>query len=257
MKTMTAIPIAIALATPAAAQTAIGLTGDRTLAMIDTATATVTGTLEVAGTDRLLGIDMRPSDGKLYAVTADHRIVTVDTTSGALTEVARMDVMLPVGDMPVIVDFNPAADKLRFMTGTVNHRVDPGTGKVTVDGPLAYEPGDMHAGETPMIVAAAYSNSHGKPEKTAMYDIDATIVALIRQTVPNDGTLKAVGKLGIDPAASYAFDIATTADGAHTAWLAADTMLHTVDLETGKVSASWPLTGATGALRDLTVMPAM
>lgn len=257
MKTMTAIPIAIALATPAAAQTAIGLTGDRTLAMIDTATATVTGTLEVAGTDRLLGIDMRPSDGKLYAVTADHRIVTIDTASGALAEVARMDVMLPAGDAPVIVDFNPVADKMRFMSGTVNHRVDPATGKVTVDGPLAFETGDMHAGETPMIVAAAYTNSFGKPEKTAMYDIDAGVVALVRQTSPNDGTLTEVGKLGIDPAATYAFDVATAADGSNTAWLAADAMLHTVDLETGRISASWPMTGATGALRDLTVMPAM
>lgn len=257
MKILTATLFAAAIGAPAGAQTAIGLIGDRTLAMIDTGTATVTGMMEVAGVDRILGIDMRPSDGKLYAVTADHRIVTIDIASGAMADVSRMDVMLPVGDMPVIVDFNPAADKLRFMTGTVNHRVDPGTGKVTVDGPLAFEAGDMHEGEMPMIAAAAYTNSFGKPEKTAMYDLDATIVGLVRQTKPNDGVLKAVGKLGIAPTASYAFDIATAADGTNTAWLATDTALHTVDLETGKVSGSWPLNGATGAVRDLTVMPAM
>ena len=60
------------------------------------------------------------------------------------------------------------------MTGTTNHRVNVETGEVTVDGGLAFEANDMHAGEAPAIVAAAYINSYGKPETTAMFDIDAT-----------------------------------------------------------------------------------
>ena len=118
-------------------------------------TATVTGKAEAQGVDRLLGFDVRPSSGKLIGVTDAHAIVEIDPMTGATTEVAKMDVMLPATDGAVIVDFNPAADKLRFMTGTTNHRVDPDSGKVTVDGALAYQEGDMHAGEAPMIVAGS------------------------------------------------------------------------------------------------------
>ena len=66
-----------------------------------------------------------------------------------------------------------------------------------------------------------------------MFNIDATIGALIKQTKPNDGTLAAIGKLGIDGAApNFAFDIQTTEDGTNTAWLANGTKLYTVNLET-------------------------
>jgi hypothetical protein len=169
-----------------------------------------------------------------------------------------MDKMLTLADAPVVVDFNPAADRLRFMTGTTNHRVHPDTGAVTVDGALAFEDGDMHKGETPNIVAAAYTNSTGKPEKTAMYNIDATIGALIQQTKPNDGTLKAIGKLGLkEMPANYAFDIQGEEGGKNTAYLAAGKMLYTVDLETGAATEIGSITGAEGELRDITVLPAM
>jgi hypothetical protein len=254
---LTALLLTTACATPALAETAIGLTGDKTLVMIDTTTATVTGTLEVTGADRLLGIDYRPGNMTLVGVTADHVIVTIDPATGVATEVAKMNTMLPSSDGPVVVDFNPMADRLRFMSGTTNHRVNPDTGEVTVDGALAYIAGDMHAGEAPNIVAAAYINSYGKPEATGMYDIDATISALIKQAPPNDGALAAVGKLGVTLEGPIGFDIATTADGTNTAWLAAMGGLHTVDLATGAVTQSWTITGTDQPLRDLTIMPAM
>ena len=257
MRILATAALVAATALPAAAETAVALTGDRTLLWIDTATAAVTGQVEVQGVDRLLGIDYRPGDKTVVGVTADHKIVVIDHMTGATTEKAVMTVMLPSGDSPVIVDFNPAADRLRFMTGTTNHRVNPDTGEVTVDGSLAYVAEDMHAGEAPNIVAAAYTNSYGKPEKTAMFNIDATISGLIQQTAPNDGSLAAIGKLGATLDGPVGFDIATTADGINTAWLAANGALHSVDLATGAVTASWPVTGTDQAIRDLTILPAM
>ena len=156
----------------AMAAPAVGLVGDRTLVMFDTETLEVSGSMDVSGVDSLLGIDLRPSNGVLVGVTPDMGIVSIDTASGEATEMATMDTPLPVADMPVIVDFNPAADKLRFMTGTTNHRVDVDSGAVTVDGSLDWQEGDMHVGEAPAIVAAAYINSYGKPEATKMYDIE-------------------------------------------------------------------------------------
>lgn len=60
----------------AAAATGVGLTDDRTLVMFDTETLEVTGTMDVEGVDRLLGIDLRPSNNTLVGVTDDMRIVT-------------------------------------------------------------------------------------------------------------------------------------------------------------------------------------
>lgn len=258
---LTLIPLLAATgahAESAAGLTAIGLSGDKTLHQIDATTAAVKASMEVEGVTKLLGIDLRPATGQLIGVTDAYEIVEINPMTGAATVISTMDKPLPVeGDAQVIVDFNPAANKLRFMSGTTNHRVDIETGAVTVDGNLAFEAADMHAGEAPAIVAAAYTNSFGKPEKTAMFNIDSTIVALIQQTSPNDGTLNAIGKLGIDGSDSYAFDIATDAEGTNTAWLVAGGKMHTVSLEDGSVQNSWDITGADGvALRDITFLTA-
>lgn len=248
----------VATATAAVSAPVLGLTGDKTLVMFDTEKPAVIKSMDVTGVDKLVGIDFRPGNKTVIGVTPDHRIVTINLETGAATDLAKMDKMLTLTEAPVVVDFNPMADRLRFMTGTTNHRVHPDTGAVTVDGALAYEDGDMHKGETPDIVAAAYTNSIGKPEKTAMYNIDATIGALVQQTKPNDGTLKAIGKLGLkENPASYAFDIHGEDGGKNTAYLAAGATLYTVNLETGAATEVGPITGADNGLRDITVLPKM
>jgi hypothetical protein len=177
-------------ASAAAAEMAVGLIGDNTLVMIDGAKPAISKTMKVDGVKKLLGIDVRPSNKMLYGVSEDGTIVTIDTKTGKASKVSKLDKMLPENVAGAIVDFNPAADKLRFMgTDGTNLRADDDSGKETTDGSLAFEDGDMHKGEKHNVVAAAISNSFGKPEKTAMYDIDATIGALIQQNKPNDGTL--------------------------------------------------------------------
>lgn len=243
----------LAVAGAAIAAPAVALTGDKTVVMFDTETLAVAGTMDVTGVDRLVGIDVRPADKMLYGVAADGSIVTIDTASGAATTKSTLSENLPEG-VDAIVDFNPVADRLRYMgTDGTNLRVNVDDGMVTVDGSLAYDAADMHAGETPAIVAAAYTNSVGKPEATAMYDIDATIVALIQQAPPNDGVLKAIGKLGIDGADNYAFDIAATAELANTAYLVAGSTLHTVALDTGAATAVGDL-AIEGTIRDIAVL---
>jgi Domain of unknown function (DUF4394) len=237
---------------------AVGLVGDKTLVMFDTETLAVSGTMDVKGVDSLLGLDLRPSNNTLVGVTPDMRIVSIDPATGDTTEMSTMDTPLPVTDQPVIVDFNPMADKLRFMTGTTNHRVDVDSGAVTVDGSLDWKSDDMHAGETPAIAAAAYINSYGKPESTAMFDIDSTIVAVIQQVSPNDGTLGAIGKLGLEaPEANYAFDIQTTAEMENMAWLINGNMLYSVDLKTGAATGAGMIEGLDGMIRDVAILPAM
>lgn len=248
----------VALAADHSGQMAIGLTGDRTLHQIDLASATVKASMEVEGVTRLLGIDLRPGTGQLIGVTDSFDIIAIDPMTGAVTPVSTMNTPLPVtGETPVIVDFNPMADRLRFMAGTVNHRVNVDTGEVTVDGALAYDPADANAGAAPAIVAAAYINAFGKPDATAMFNIDSGLGALIQQTSPNDGVMVTIGSLGIEASASYAFDVATDAAGTNTAWLVTADKLHILSLETGAVLESRDLQGTGGALlRDITVMTA-
>jgi len=237
----------------AAASPAIGLTGDKTLVMFDTETLAVSGSMDITGVDRLHGIDIRPADGMLYGVTGDGKVVTIDTASGAATEKSTLSETLPDG-VSASVDFNPVADRLRIVgSDGTNLRANVDDGAVTVDGKLAYDAADMHAGEAPNIVAVAYTNSVGKPEKTAMYDIDATIAGLIQQAPPNDGVLKAIGKLGVTGAETYALDIAATADLQNTAWLVAGKTLHTVDLATGATTPVGDIEA--DPLRDLAILP--
>ncbi len=246
----------IAYAGAAAAAPVIGLSGDRTLVWFDTDKPEISRSVDVDGVERLAGIDVRPGDGKLYGLAADGTLVTIDLETGAATAGAKLTTMLPDG-VTASVDFNPAADRLRVMgSDGTNLRIHPDTGETTVDGSLNFEAGDQMAEMTPNIVATAYINSYGKPEKTAMYDIDAA-GTFIQQTKPNDGVLKTIGKLGMEGADTFAFDIQTTADGANTAWLAAGGSLYTVNLETGAAEKKGDITGAVSALRDIAILPAM
>lgn len=243
------------LALSAHAAPIVGLSGDKTLVWFDSEKPEVSKTVEVTGVDRLLGIDVRPGDGKLYGVASDGTIVTIDLESGAATAGAKLSATLPDG-VSASVDFNPAADKLRIMgSDGTNLRAHPDTGEVTTDGALNFEAGDANAEAKPDIVATAYINSYGKPEKTAMYDIAAD-GTFIQQTKPNDGTLKTIGALGVT-GDTFAFDVQTTADGTNTAWLVAGGALHTVNLETGAATKVADVTGAPDPLRDIAILPSM
>ncbi len=246
---------AVAAASSTFAAPVVGLVGDKTLVMFDTDKPEVSKTMDVTGVDKLLGIDLRPGDNKLYGVSADGTIVTIDAM-GAATAGAKLSTMLPDG-VSASVDFNPMADRLRIMgSDGTNLRAHPDTGEVTVDGKLAFEDGDKSAGAAPNVVATAYINSFGKPEKTAMYDINGD-GTFLQQTKPNDGTLKTIGALGVDGGGTYAFDVQTTADGTNTAWLVAAGGLYKVDIATGAATKAADITGTDQPIRDIAVLPAM
>jgi hypothetical protein len=247
-------------ALPAAgfADTALALTGDRTLLMIDTVTGAVTATLEVQGVTRLLGIDYRPGNRTVIGVTDAQAIVVIDPATGGTTRLSTLATILAISDgAPVIVDVNPAADRLRFRSGVVNHRVNMDTGEVTVDGALHWQSGDANAATALMKGAAAYTNSFGKPEKTAMFNIDTGLSSLVQQVKPNDGTNATIGALGVTLNGPVAMDVVTTAGGSNTAWLVANGALHTLDTATGAVLSVVTITDAATAIRDIAVLPAM
>ena len=256
-RTLFAATTALLLTSAAAnaAQVAALIGGD-TIAMVDTAEKKATGTVKVSGINGMLvGIDVRPADGMLYGLVDDGTVVTI-AKDGKATMKSKLDTMLTKG-VTATVDFNPVADRLRVMgSDGMSLRANVDDGKVTKDGSLKFAEADMHKGETPMIVAGAYTNSMKGAKETALYDVDATIGALIKQAPPNDGVLNAVGKFGIK-ADSYAFDISTAADGKNSAWLMAGDTLYSVDLATGKATAAGKIAGVSGKVHDIAALPAM
>ena len=258
IKSMLAASAALLVTTAAApAAEVAALWGDNTISIVDTSQKKVVKTWSITGVNgKVLGIDVRPADGMLYAVGADGGIYTVDLKTGKATMKSKLDQMLAAGSWAT-VDFNPVADRLRLMShdGT-NLRVNVDDGKVIKDGNHKFADADMHKGETPKVVAGAYTNSFKGSKETALYNIDATIVALVRQAPPNDGVLNAVGKLGFK-SDSYAFDIWSDGAGKNDAWLMAGDTLYSVDLTNGKATAAAKISGAKGPVRDIAILPAM
>lgn len=239
----------------ARAEIVAALTGDATLAHVDTAAKKVTQTVTITGiSGRVLGIDVRPADGMLYALVSDGSVVTVDPATGKATAKSKLDTMLPAGTMAT-VDFNPVADRLRVIgSDGTNLRANVDDGKVTKDGGLKFAEGDAMAGKTPKVVAGAYTNAVKGTKETVLYDIDAT-GAVLRQAPPNDGVLNTVGPLGMG-AEAIAFDILADGQGGNQAWVMAGDTLYKVDLATGKGAMAAKIAGVTGAVRDIAILPA-
>lgn len=257
MKTLAlAFAAATILAGPAAAQSVAALVGDDTLAIVDVGAKKVTKSMKVTGiAGKLHGIDVRPADGMLYGLVSDGSVVTIDTATGKATVKSKLDNMLPAG-VAGTIDFNPVADRMRVIGADgSNLRVNVDDGKTAVDGKLKFADTDMHKGETPKVVAAAYTNSVKGAKETTLYDVDATIGALLKQAPPNDGVLNAVGKFGVS-AKNWAFDIASTGES-NTGWLMGDDTLYSVDLATGKATSVGKIAGVTGVVHKITLLPKM
>jgi hypothetical protein len=238
------------IGTAANAASIIGLVDGKTLVWVDPATRKVTSKADIKGAANIVGIDVRPSDGMLYAVTADGGIYTVDAKTGQATMKSKLSETLKAG-ATVTVDFNPVADRLRVITSEgVNLRVNVDDGKAIVDGALKFKDGDTNAGKTPKVVAGAYTNSATpKPTATALYDIDASGV-LLSQAPPNDGVLNTIGALGIKLDGPVAFNIVVKGED-NAAWLVSGGTLYSVDLKTGKATAAGKIEGLTGKLGDI------
>jgi hypothetical protein len=186
---------------------------------------------------RLLGIDVRPADGKLYGVTSTNDLYRLDPATGAATPVSSLTVPFD-GDVRSGVDFNPQADRLRLVSRDgQNLRVNVILGATAVDGPLAFRSGDPNAGKRPHVTAAAYTHNVADAPDTKLFDIDGDLDILVLQDPPNDGLLTTVGPLGVDFGPLGGFDILTDAAGHDQAWAASGSTLYTIDLASGAARA--------------------
>ncbi|MGX9966318.1 DUF4394 domain-containing protein [Roseomonas sp. F4] len=251
----------------AEAATLIGLTADNRLVRIDSDTRQASAPVRVTGAEgRLLGIDQRPQNGMLYGVTDAGQIVTIDPASGRATQVSRLNMPFENGGRAV-VDFNPAANRLRLMgMSGVNFRVNVETGEVVRDGQLKYQDGSAQAGTTPRVTAGAYTNSVAPPAgapaagqpgapTTALYTIDTLLGSYNLQAPPNDGVQQVKGMLGRTLPVQVGFDILSNGSGGNMGFVLAGNTLHTINLENGALTATGAVTGLPdGEILDIAAM---
>jgi hypothetical protein len=233
----------LALQQPAA-PSVLGLTTNNQLMAFDPkAPNTITSTMPITGLnagDTVVGIDVRPKDWLLYAVTRAGVLYTVNPATGVATLKATLaadpaDATAPftaLSGSVFSVDFNPQADRLRVIgDGGQNLRIVPDTGLTTTDGTI------NRAGVAPMLLASAYSNSFDGAPSTTLFNLDAASDVLTQQAPPNDGTLANLGALGLDISGMAGFDIAGGANGLALAALRSGASgpftLYSVSLTTG------------------------
>jgi hypothetical protein len=181
--------------------------------------------------ESVLGMDFRPVDKQLYAVTSANRLLIVDTASGNTRQLGPTFAVALDFDKEIGVDFNPQVDRIRVVTdkgqnlrlvpdtsvanaGTVVDG-DPNTAGVQPDTRLQYNtnPRDRNAGRQPNVVAAAYTNNIPMVPSTTLYVIDSDLDVLAIQNPPNAGTLNTVGSLKLHASDLVGFDIFSDEDG--------------------------------------------
>lgn len=204
---------------------------------------------------QLVGLDVRPADRKLYAVSDANDVYTLDVATGAATLVSTLTVPFDAAGSSG-VDFNPQADRLRLVGRSgQNLRVHVGLGATATDTPVAYAAGDRNVGVRPVIAGAAYTMNAPDAPATKLFEIDAGLDVLVLQDPPNDGALVTVGPLGVDAGPTTGFDIRSGADGSDRALAAIAGSLCEIDLGTG---AARPL-GTIGpgglAVTGLAILP--
>lgn len=254
--------VAAATTLQAYAEPAVAITADNRLLHFDTRTpgnilidVPITG---LAGGDFLLGIDFRPSDGKLYALANSGNIYTINVATGATTFVSTLaadpadttDPFTGLVGTSFGIDFNPVVDRLRVVSNMEqNLRINVNTGAVITDGNL--NPGD------PSITGAAYANNFAGATTTTLYVIDSASDTLQIQNPPNNGTLNTVGSLGGDAPEIVGFDISSSSGIAFaSARISGASNLYTINLATGAATGVAAIGSGNHEVTDIAVAPA-
>jgi Domain of unknown function (DUF4394) len=209
--------------------------------------------------ESVLGIDVRPIDGALYATGSSGKLYTVNVATGVATIGSTLgadpadttDAFAGLAAGSYGVGFNPVPDRLRVVSDAGRNlriNVTSNTGVIT---DAALNPG------SPDITAVAYTNSFAGTRATTLFGLDTTTDSLVvigsypAVTItpapspvcptdvgnPNCGIINVVGPLGIgDVSGINGFDIdarAGTALAALAVGNATSSSLYAIDLATG------------------------
>lgn len=210
----------------------------------------------LAAGERLVGIDFRVAQGRLYGVASTGALYEIDPARALARRVGPAASAVPLRGERFGVDFNPTVDRLRLVSDAgLNLRLHPDTGEVVdgdavrpgvqADAPLAFAAAGA-PGAAPQVVAAAYTYNTRDPKLTTNYAIEAREGWLVIQgsregeqpvISPNTGQLRPVGPLGTGALDDAAFDIADASNRAYAALTQRGrTGWYAIDLVSGRAS---------------------
>jgi hypothetical protein len=268
----------------------IGLTGDGTqLLRFNSASSATVTTATITGVtpgEILVGIDLRPATGQLYALgindtnntgtlyLIDPQTATATIVGGSAGQIALVNmgnaVDLPPANTGFGFDFNPTVDRIRVVTSTgLNFRINPITGIPVSPNPDGAING-LPAGSTG-ISATAYTNSFNGTTGTTFttqYTLDPASNSLFIQNPPNNGTQTVqlsvtLNGVLLDFTEAGGFDIpsnvrvtasnaAASGRGVAALTVGGLTNLYTIELSTGVATLLGPI-GLGTSLAGLTV----
>jgi hypothetical protein len=182
----------------------IGVPGATTnLVFFDSATpqnfTTVGAISGIVPGQTLRGIDFRPSNGQLYAMSSSGtaaQLYTVNLATAVATPVGAGLTLTGNTSTRISLDFNPVPDALRVVTGSgQSYRVNANTGALIAQ--------DTNISGTPLISGIAYTNNNFGATQTTLYGYDfnldnlGTIGGINGVPSPNGGLFTVVGPSGI------------------------------------------------------------
>lgn len=194
------------------------------------------------GSENIIGLDIRPADNQLYALTNAARLYTIDPMTGAATAKATLvadptdttNAFTGLSGSEFGIDFNPVIDRLRITSNTgQNLRVNVDTGEVTTDPNIS----GLSSGYT----AIAHNNNVKPACRTTMYAIDPATNRFLTQGL-TDGVASGVGGVGFDVTATAGFDVATDETGTSKGFAimtnGGQTGMYTIDLSSGEATVA-------------------
>lgn len=245
------------------------------LRFTDTTPGTIATRLAVTGLvggDTLVGIDTRPTNGRLYGLGSGGRIYVINTSTGLATPIRQTPFELPLAGTAFAFDFNTFGNRVRIVSDTgQSFRVHPDTGAVVDGDPdtdgvqgdtaLSFGAGDVNEGASPRVSAIAFDRNDSA-SNTTLFGIDTNLDVLVRQgsiggtpDSQNGGRLRTIGALGIDVTHVAGFEIVS--EGTALATLSApggSTRLYSIDLDTGEATLVGDV-GTGESLRDVAAAP--
>lgn len=238
------------------------VTQDQTLISFNSSTpGTILSGIAISGlatNESIRGIDLRPSNGEVYALGSFSNLYRLNITTGAASLVTN-GLTAPLNGSSFGFDFNPTVDRIRIVSDAdQNLRTNPtGATNTITDGPLNYVSGDVNFGINPNIVAGAYTNNVRGATSTTLYVLDTNLDILAIQNPPNAGGLMTVGSLGVNLSDMASFDISGQTGIAYAAVRdinLARTTFWTINLSTGAATMIGEVGGGS-ILTAMTVVP--
>jgi hypothetical protein len=232
----------------------VGLTGHRTLVFVD-GRGKLVRKLDIRNIgSRVVGIDVRPANRRLYALLANGQLVTVELPTGRAAFRSRLSVPVPKGK--VSIDFNPSVDRLRIVSSDgTNLRTNVDDGSTIVDTRITFAMPNPFGGTMPAVTGVAYTNSRpGTVPATTLRAIDDMTDALYQVQPANAGVLVPIGALRADVGPRLGFDIATDRRGRNVGIVVSGRTIAEIDLAGGALLSSSTLHGRGIDLRDVAAL---